>query len=485
MVETKKFSINVVNCRHELPLIKELLAEHNWTEVYIKDKKADLIWLFPLKKEENLEMILSVKAIYNRLPGLQVVSNKKTLGQIFQRFYKHYESDFNFAPQTFALPHEQDALKSFMKKNKGATFIAKPQGGAEGLGIFLLKQFKELPHYTFQQEYIVQEYLDKPLLVDNKKFDLRIYVMVTSINPMIAFIADEALVRFCTEDYQKPERENMHKILQHLTNFSLNKLSDKYVNCEDIAEQENATKRTLTSLMQTLKEKGIDTEYLFEQIKECCTKSLIAIQPFVMREQEKIINMGKAQGDCFQILGFDIFIDEKMKAWLFEINDHPSLNIFIEKEGKTGLIKEPSEIDKYIKMRVLGQAIQFMKKKNIQRDTVDSFKGWHRLLPSNEFEGYDAFYKAKIIYDKLVAQKGGSLSSSKFAKLCKYPGMSNDNLKQPNYEIIFKRIVSQTETKSMSLEVFFDALEVLADILYPQEIEKVDALITNLISNMQ
>ena len=75
--------------------------------------------------------------------------------------------------------------------------------------------------------------------------------------------------------------------------------------------------------------------------------------------------MSKAQGDCFQILGFDVFIDHKMKAWLFEINDHPSLNINIEKEGEKGLIKEPSEIDKFIKMKVLGEAIQLMKKRNV------------------------------------------------------------------------------------------------------------------------
>ena len=54
-----------------------------------------------------------------------------------------------------------------------------------------------------------------------------------------------------------------------------------------------------------------------------------------------------------------------MKAWLFEINDHPSLNINIEKEGEKGLIKEPSEIDKFIKMKVLGEAIQLMKKRNV------------------------------------------------------------------------------------------------------------------------
>ena len=88
--------------------------------------------------------------------------------------------------------------------------------------------------------------------MNNKKFDLRIYVLVCSLNPLIAFISDEALVRFCTEDYQMPTKENMHKVLMHLTNYSLNKMSEKYVKCDDLENQEEATKRTLTSFFKQL-----------------------------------------------------------------------------------------------------------------------------------------------------------------------------------------------------------------------------------------
>jgi ribosomal protein L29 len=106
---------------------------------------------------------------------------------------------------------------------------------------------------------------------------LRIYVLVTSIDPFVAFIADEGMVRFCTEDYVKPEKDNMHKVLGHLTNFSLNKLSDKFVNTHDLEQQEAASKRTLSSLMKTLAEQGIDTSHVFDQIKETCAKALTAI----------------------------------------------------------------------------------------------------------------------------------------------------------------------------------------------------------------
>ena len=51
---------------------------------------------------------------------------------------------------------------------------------------------------------------------------------------------------------------------------------------------------------------------------------------------------------------------------MLEINDHPSLNILATKEGPTGLIKEPSEVDKYIKVKVVGDAIKLMSKKSFK-----------------------------------------------------------------------------------------------------------------------
>jgi hypothetical protein len=47
------------------------------------------------------------------------------------------------------------------------------------------------------------------------------------------------------------------------------------------------------------------------------------------------------------------------------------------------------------------------------------------VLPDDQFAEYDSFYKAKLVYDKLVGKKGGTLSSSKFSKLAKLKGLSN------------------------------------------------------------
>ena len=46
--------------------------------------------------------------------------------------------------------------------------------------------------------------------------------------------------------------------------------------------------------------------------------------------------MSTAKGDCFQIIGVDVFIDKNLKPWVLEINDHPSMNINFNKEGGVG-----------------------------------------------------------------------------------------------------------------------------------------------------
>ena len=244
----------------------------------------------------------------------------------------------------------------------------------------------------------------------------------------IAFIANEGLVRLCTEDYHPPEQTNLHNLLSHLTNYSLNKLSEKFVKSEDLDEAniEQASKRPLSSVLEMLKiEQGVDTDYLFEQIIEVVQKSLVALQPQGILEQEAIFSgrFNEKKGDCFQILGFDIFIDRQLKAWVLEINDHPSLNILATREGAKGLEKEPSEVDKYIKVKVVGDAIKLMSKKKYKNDRsqIDKSGCWHRILPSVDMEGeFESFIKAKYIFERLLNRKGAKqMSLSAFSKLSK------------------------------------------------------------------
>lgn len=194
------------------------------------------------------------------------------------------------------------------------------------------------------EEIIVQHYLADPLLLDGYKFDLRVYVTVVSTSPLTAFICNEGLARFCTvisiinfqELYEKPTKENFNRFYMHLTNYSINKHSEDYKESENIMGINSDSKKTFTSLFKSLIRKGIDVSKIQQNIRDTVTKTMSVYGPMIEHHSQVSNNLKDIQGKMFQVLGFDILIDNDLKAWLLEINDHPSLNIFLEKDFMGG-----------------------------------------------------------------------------------------------------------------------------------------------------
>jgi hypothetical protein len=94
------------------------------------------------------------------------------------------------------------------------------------------------------QGVLVSDYIQDPLLINGLKFDLRIYVLVTSFNPLRVYIYEEGLVRFATEPFTLDPAQMSNRFI-HLTNYSINKFSDKYV---EYLEEGIGTKWTLSAL---------------------------------------------------------------------------------------------------------------------------------------------------------------------------------------------------------------------------------------------
>jgi hypothetical protein len=65
---------------------------------------------------------------------------------------------------------------------------------------------KDIPLNSYtnanNMEYVVQPYIDNPLVLEKKKFDLRLYILISSLDPYICYLNEEGLARFCAEDYQ-------------------------------------------------------------------------------------------------------------------------------------------------------------------------------------------------------------------------------------------------------------------------------------------
>lgn len=64
--------------------------------------------------------------------------------------------------------------------------------------------------------------------MEKMKFDLRLYVLVTGVNPLRIYLSKEGLARLSTKMYDEVDDENLDDMMMHLTNYAINKNSNKF-----------------------------------------------------------------------------------------------------------------------------------------------------------------------------------------------------------------------------------------------------------------
>lgn len=141
-------------------------------------------------------------------------------------------------PITYILPGDYTIFVEEFKKNPNTTWIMKPTSRAQGQGIFLVNKLKQIQKWAntsklpfqsqmMKESYVICRYVDKPLLVGGKKFDLRLYVVVTSYRPLKVWLSSQGFARFCNEKYSSDLSE-IDNMMIHLTNVAIQKKNEDY-----------------------------------------------------------------------------------------------------------------------------------------------------------------------------------------------------------------------------------------------------------------
>ena len=166
---------------------------------------------------------------------------------------------------------------------------------------------------------VISKYITNPLLINGHKFDLRIYVCITSYEPLRVYVHQEGLARFASETYtQKINKQNKY---MHLTNYSINKKSDKFVQNSNADQGDEGHKWSIGALNKHLENMGIDNDLLWSKIYDVILKSFMAVDGCIQQQLKK----SNSKNNCFELLGFDVMVDSDLKPWLLEVNLSPSL----------------------------------------------------------------------------------------------------------------------------------------------------------------
>ena len=263
----------------------------------------------------------------NQYPRTHEITRKDTLCRNIARMKEvHGERWFRFVPEGFVLPAEADMfMKAFERSRHNAAdaWIVKPAALSCGRGIFVTQNLDEIRSLNMSETpWQVSRYVNNPLLINGLKFDLRIYVTVTSFNPLRIYMHDEGLTRFATEPYD-PSPEHFDNRFMHLTNYSVNKHNTNFEFNEGTDAEDVGSKWTLDAFRKWMERQGMDHRKLWKRIHHVVTMTFLSIESQVNAAVD--MHVPYKSRNCFQLFGFDILIDENLEPVLIEINFSPSL----------------------------------------------------------------------------------------------------------------------------------------------------------------
>lgn len=323
--------INVARAMKNAEALSLVAQQQGWELV---QKGGEIRWV--VRKEDLIESLRSIQSggqWLSHIPGMHEACEKGSLARALEA------SQAAFWPRSWRItqPEELQAALEFCQSH---VVIVKPNRGLQGRGIYLAAKPEELrTALAAESDAVVQEYICRPLLIDGHKWDLRLYALVMPHRQGLrCWLAKEGIARVCAEPYQEPDRQNLRKETMHLTNYSLNKRSDRFVLNEDPASGRSGSKRTLSAVLSHLQREGTVVanqvwETLGHMVSDCIGAmeeelKKLAFDPASWGGQEEVVQAVRQHFDqSFHILGLDVLLDSSGKPWLLEVNCNPSFSL--------------------------------------------------------------------------------------------------------------------------------------------------------------
>ncbi|XP_014293793.1 tubulin polyglutamylase TTLL6 isoform X3 [Halyomorpha halys] len=324
--------ICTAHCRYDI--VRQIASKFGMRE---SQENWNILWSDYIVTCERIKNLRRYQKI-NHFPGMAEICRKDLLARNLNRMSKLFPKDYDFSPRTWLLPIDLGEVTEYSKRHKSTTYILKPDVGCKGKGIQLTKTVKDL---VSLDRTICQVYVPKPYLIDGFKFDLRVYVLITSCDPLRLYVYNEGLVRFATKRYKEPNRTNMCNMYMHLTNYSVNKFSRTY-----IADPEEGSKRKLSTLNDYLRRQFHDVSKLWDDIDDVIIKTVLLALPTLQHNYKAAFPSHRNRQACFELLGFDLILDNNLKPYLLEVNHSPSFHTDapIDREVKEALIIDTFKI---------------------------------------------------------------------------------------------------------------------------------------------
>ncbi|CAD8060286.1 unnamed protein product [Paramecium sonneborni] len=249
-------------------------------------------------------------------------------------------------------------------------WLLKPSDWNRGEGVHVFNTLEEVEgliksYYNGKgnyecKEFVIQKYIERPLLLGGRKFDIRCWVLIN--HDMQFFLFKEAYIRTSGAIFSL---ENKDRYI-HLTNNAVQK------NAQNYGQFEDGNQLSLKRFQQQLDQQ--EKKYDFRKQGWPKIKEIVKLTLNSTRLNKRNRKYG------MQILGYDFMIDENLKLWLIEVNANPCI------EESSNLLKMliPRMLDDAFKLtidKIFTPEIDFgIQQQKLKVDDYDDSENMWELL---------------------------------------------------------------------------------------------------------
>ena len=227
------------------------------------NEDCSLYWTYdnPFELDYNFEQLEYHQRI-NHIPGNYALVSKSILGTT---------TDSKYIPKAFT---NSEDLQKYAELNPEKRFVQKFKNnrGVE------LKKASEM-NFTKSASltnYFGQEFIENPLLFEGHKFDMGIYVVITSVNPLRFYYYSESfMIRLCSRPYNPNNFDDIKTYVindEHITGVNFKKIKEYY----------NKSYSYKAAMNAYFTEKGYDMSKVWNQVEDCIRTVIVSRNDYFM-----------------------------------------------------------------------------------------------------------------------------------------------------------------------------------------------------------